>query len=107
MTAYSEEELELQEEASKTDLTPELVLARIMLCRLFKAAPAPYGDGTLEMVHWFELVDRFLGRIGKLVVQHCRVEGRSSREIFTSCWIASSGTNTSCTTRGRFSERQE
>ena len=66
------------DELRDTDLSAEIALARIMLLRLLKAAPYPAGVGKpsewQDDTDWWGLADRFLGRIGRLVEQHYRVE---------------------------------
>ena len=84
-TRYSEEELRDLAELRDADLTAEIALARIMLCRLLKAAPEPIGMGEPSKADdgtdWWGLADRFLGRIGRLVEQHARtVEVAEMRE---------------------------
>ena len=76
---YTDEELRHLDSLRDTDLTAEITLARIILMRLLKAAPDPIGEGEPSEdhndEHWWGLVDRYLGRIGRLVDQRARVEG--------------------------------
>ena len=75
-TTYDNEEQSILQEARKTSLNEELALARITLRRLLKAAPPPIGDGeaTKDDPDWWTMLDRFMGRVGRLAEQHSRTE---------------------------------
>ena len=76
-SGYTEEELRQLDVLRDTDLTAEITLARVILMRLLKAAPDPIGEGDPSDhsdEYWWGLIDRFLGRIGRLVEQRARVE---------------------------------
>jgi hypothetical protein len=75
-TAYTEEENAILDEARRASLSEELALARVTLRRLLRAAPPPIGQGMggNSDTDWWGLLDRFMGRVGRLAEQHARVE---------------------------------
>ena len=75
-TAYTEEEQAILHDARRATLLEELALARVTLRRLLKAAPPPIGQGVAgeSDTDWWGLLDRFMGRVGRLTEQHARVE---------------------------------
>ncbi len=76
-TTYTREEQAIIDEARRASLDEELALARITLRRLLRAAPPPIGEGGLpgeSDTDWWGLLDRFMGRVGRLTEQHARVE---------------------------------
>ena len=75
---YTVEELPVVEELrSADDLAQELTLARIMLGRALRAAPHPIGVADVSdragQPDWWAIVDRCLGRVGRLCEQQLRV----------------------------------
>ena len=75
---YTDEELPVVEELrSADDLAQELTLARVVLGRAIMAAPHPIGvaaaGGRAGQPDWWAIIDRCLGRVGRLCEQQCRV----------------------------------
>jgi len=75
-TTYGKEEQSILKEARQASLDEELALARITLRRLLIAAPPPVGQGKLTQggPDWWTMLDRFMGRVGRLAEQHAKVE---------------------------------
>jgi hypothetical protein len=74
---YTSEELPVVEELrSVDDLAQELSLARVILGRAIMAAPHPIGVAVASGragPDWWAIIDRCLGRVGRLCEQQCRV----------------------------------
>ena len=72
------------ERLQDTDLGPEIVLARVMLSRALRAAPPPIGTGTRRRgdTDWWRLIDRLMGRVGRLAAQRAvMAEGHGDSEM--------------------------
>ena len=75
---YTDDELRVVEELRLADdLAQELTLARVILGRAILAAPYPIGVKAVSdragQPDWWAIIDRCLGRVGRLGEQQCRV----------------------------------